>query len=337
MSNFHDAAPDLKVPSNFSKVNENYSTASLQSTHRRIQPYIHRTPVLTCQTLDGMSGASLFFKCENFQKMGAFKMRGAANAILQLDDKTRQKGVATHSSGNFAQALALSASMLGVKAFIVMPSNSPAVKKAAVKGYGGEIIECEPTLQAREDTLQDVVAKTGATFIHPFNDENVILGQGTAALELIADVPDLDFIISPVGGGGLLGGTALAAHFFSPKTTVIAAEPSGADDAWQSKQAGHIVPQTNPQTIADGLRTSLGDKTFPLIRDYVADIIRVEEQDIVEALRLLMERMKIVVEPSGAVPLAVLLKEKGRFSGKRVGIILSGGNVDLKTLGALFG
>jgi threonine dehydratase len=284
-----------------------------------------------------MSGAQLFFKCENLQKMGAFKMRGAANAILQLNAEARQKGVATHSSGNFAQALALSANMLGVKAYIVMPSNSPAVKKAAVKGYGGEIIECEPTLQAREDTLQKVVEQTGATFIHPFNDENVIMGQGTAALELLEEIPDLDVIISPVGGGGLLGGTALAAHFFSPTTTVIAAEPLGADDAWQSKNAGYIIPQSNPQTIADGLRTSLGDKTFPIIRDLVEDIVRVEEQEIVEALRLLMERMKLVVEPSGAVPLAALLKEKERFAGKRIGIILSGGNVDLKTLAAFFG
>ncbi|MCB0518313.1 MAG: pyridoxal-phosphate dependent enzyme [Lewinellaceae bacterium] len=308
----------------------------LLSAHRRIQPYIHRTPVLTCQTLDALSGATLFFKCENFQKMGAFKMRGAANAILQLSEGARQNGVATHSSGNFAQALSLAAKMLGVKAYIVMPSNSPEVKKAAVRDYGGEIIECEPTLQAREDTLQNVVNRTGATFIHPFNDDNVILGQGTAALELLEEIPDLDYIISPVGGGGLLGGTALAARFFSSGTIVTAAEPFGADDAWQSKQAGHIIPQTNPQTIADGLRTSLGDKTFPLVRDHVEAIIRVEEQEIVEALRLLMERMKIVVEPSGAVALAALLREKDKFSGQRIGIILSGGNVDLKTLGGLF-
>lgn len=309
---------------------------ALLQTHHRIRPYIHRTPVLTCQTLDRMSGASLFFKCENFQKMGAFKMRGAANAILCLSETARRQGVATHSSGNFAQALALSAKMLGVKAYIVMPSNSPAVKKAAVQEYGGEIIECEPTLQAREDTLQEVVRQTGATFLHPYNQEEVILGQGTAAMELLEDVESLDVMLAPVGGGGLIGGTALAAHFFSEKTKVIAAEPLGADDAWQSKKAGHIVPQTNPQTIADGLRTSLGDKTFPLIRDWVEKIIRVDEQEIVEAMRLLMERMKIVVEPSGAVPLAAVLKEKELFRDKRIGIILSGGNVDLKTLGGLF-
>ena len=318
-------------------MNKEMTREALLDTHCRIQPYIHRTPVLTCQTLDRMSGAALFFKCENSQKMGAFKMRGAANAILCLNVEARQKGVATHSSGNFAQALALSAKMLGVKAYIVMPSNSPAVKKAAVRDYGGEIIECEPNLQAREDTLQAVVERTGATFLHPYNQENVINGQGTAAMELLEEVENLDVMLAPVGGGGLIGGTALAARFFSPQTKVFAAEPFGADDAWQSKQAGHIIPQTNPQTIADGLRTSLGDQTFPLIRDFVEKIIRVEEQEIVEAMHLLMERMKIVVEPSGAVPLAAVLKEKNLFEGKRVGLILSGGNVDLKTLGGLFG
>ncbi len=305
------------------------------AAHTRIQPYIHRTPVLTCQTLDELAGATLFFKCENFQKMGAFKMRGAANAILQLSDEARQRGVATHSSGNFAQAIALSAQMLGIPAYIVMPSNSPAVKKAAVRGYGGEIIECEPTLAARESTLAEVVERTGATFIHPFNDDKVIMGQGTAALEFLQYVKDLDLLIAPVGGGGLVGGTALAAHYFSPKTKVWAAEPAGANDAWQSKQAGHIVPQTNPQTIADGLRTSLGDKTWPIIRDYVERIVLVEEDVILAALRLLIERMKIVVEPSGAVALAAVLKEKTALAGKRVGIILSGGNVDLKALTAL--
>ena len=308
-----------------------------QSAIERIQPYIHRTPVLTCQTLDQMSGATLFFKCENFQKMGAFKMRGAANAILQLTDVERQRGVATHSSGNFAQAMALSAQMLGIPAYIVMPSNSPEVKKAAVRGYGGEIIECEPTLAAREETLRQVVERTGAAFIHPFNDDNVIMGQGTAALELLQDVDNLDIIISPVGGGGLLAGTALAAHHFSPKTKTWAGEPTGANDAWQSKQAGKIIPQTNPQTIADGLRTSLGDKTWPIIRDLVERVVLVEEDEIIASLRLLMERMKIVVEPSGAVALAAVLKEKAALAGKRVGIILSGGNVDLKALASFFG
>lgn len=264
-------------------------------------------------------------------------MRGAANAILQLSDEAQQRGVATHSSGNFAQAIALTAQMLGIPAFIVMPSNSPEVKKAAVRGYGGEIIECEPTLAAREATLAQVVERTGATFIHPFNDDNVIMGQGTAALELLQEVENLDMVISPVGGGGLLAGTALAVSHFSPKTKVWAGEPAGADDAWQSKQAGHIIPQTNPQTIADGLRTSLGDKTWPIIRDHVERIVLVEETEIFDALRLLMERMKIVVEPSGAVALAAVLKEKIALKGKRVGIILSGGNVDLKALAGFFG
>lgn len=314
----------------------NYSKESLLETHRRIQPYIHTTPVMSSKTINRMVDAEVFFKCENFQKMGAFKMRGAANAILCLSDEARDKGVATHSSGNFAQAIALSAKMLGVKAYIVMPSNSPEVKKAAVRDYGGEVIECVPTLQAREDTLREVVARTGATFLHPYNQEEVIAGQATAAIEMIEELPDLDFILSPVGGGGLIGGTALAARFFSPETTVIAAEPFGADDAWQSKEAGTIVPQTDPQTIADGLRTSTGDKTFPLIRDYVDRIIRVEEEEIVEALRLLIERMKLVVEPSGAVPLAAVLKEKAHFQGKRIGIIISGGNVDLKMLAEIF-
>ncbi len=309
----------------------------MQAALARIQPYIHRTPVLTSQALDQMAGATLFFKCENFQKMGAFKMRGAANAILQLTEEQRQRGVATHSSGNFAQAMALAAQMLGIPAYIVMPSNSPEVKKAAVRGYGGEIIECEPTLAARETTLAQVVERTGATFIHPFNDGNVIIGQGTAALELLQDVENVDVIIAPVGGGGLLSGTALAARHFSPKTKVWAGEPKGADDAWQSKQSGKIIPQTNPQTIADGLRTSLGDKTFPIIRDYVESIVLVEEEEIIGALRLLMERMKIVVEPSGAVALAAVFKEKEALAGKRVGIILSGGNVDLKALAGFFG
>lgn len=269
--------------------------------------------------------------------MGAFKMRGAANAILQLTEEQRQRGVATHSSGNFAQAMALAAQMLGIPAYIVMPSNSPEVKKAAVRGYGGEIIECEPNLAAREATLAQVVERTGATFVHPFNDGNVIMGQGTAALELLQDVENLDVVIAPVGGGGLISGTALAAHHFSPESKVWAAEPQGANDAWQSKNEGKIVPQTNPQTIADGLRTSLGDKTFPIIRDYVERIVLVEEEEIIGALRLLMERMKIVVEPSGAVALAAVLKEKKVLAGKRVGVILSGGNVDLKALAGFFG
>ncbi|MEZ4957766.1 MAG: pyridoxal-phosphate dependent enzyme [Saprospiraceae bacterium] len=315
----------------------NLTAQDFLHTHQRILPYIHRTPVLTSETINRMSGAEVYFKCENFQKMGAFKMRGAANAILQLTDEQRAKGVATHSSGNFAQAVSLAAKKMGVKAYIVMPSNSPEVKKAAVRDYGGEITECIPTLQAREDTVQEVMVRTGATFLHPYNDWDVIAGQGTATMELIEEVPDLDVLIPPVGGGGLSSGAALAAHLFSPKTKVIGAEPHGADDAWRSLETGKIFLQTAPNTIADGLRTNLGDKTFAVLSQYMERIILVEEQEIVDALRLLMERMKIVVEPSGAVPLAALLKEKGQFTGQKVGILLSGGNVDLKQLGQLFG
>ena len=306
---------------------------ALVATHERIAAYVHRTPVLTCRSIDEWTGAELHFKCENFQKMGAFKMRGAVNALLQLPKEQLEKGVATHSSGNFAQALALSARMLGVKAYIVMPSNSPSVKKAAVRGYGGQIIECEPTLQAREDTLQQVVAKTGATFVHPFNDEQVILGQGTAAKELIEDAGPFDYLVAPVGGGGLCAGTALAARFLTKGTKTVGAEPLGADDAWQSMQAGRLIPQTNPQTIADGLRTSLGDKTFPVLYHLTESIVRVPETAIIEALRYIRERMKIGVEPSSAVALAAIKEDPTRFRGKRVGVILSGGNLDLTLLG----
>lgn len=309
---------------------------ALLDTHQRISPFIHRTPVLTSAAIDAISGATVFFKCENFQKMGAFKMRGGANAILQLTDEQRAKGVATHSSGNFAQAVALAAQKMGIPAYIVMPSSAPEVKKNAVKGYGGEVIECVPTLAARETTLAAVVARTGATPLHPYNHEDVILGQGTAALELLEDVPNLDYLLAPVGGGGLIAGTALAAHFFSEKTIVIGGEPMGADDAWQSLRAGKIIPQSGPDTIADGLLTSLGDQTFPIIQKYVERIIRVTDEEIVTALRLVLERMKIVIEPSCAVPLAAVLQAPETFSGKRVGIILSGGNVDLKRLGELF-
>ncbi|RXQ95907.1 pyridoxal-phosphate dependent enzyme [Ancylomarina salipaludis] len=308
------------------------SKENLLETHNRIKPYIHRTPILSSNLINEIAGAQLYFKCENFQKMGAFKMRGALNAVLQLSDEQKKCGVATHSSGNFAQALALAAKMQNIKAYIVMPENAPEVKKKAVKGYGGKIIECEANLEARETTLNKVVEETGATFLHPYNDYQVIQGQGTAAMELIEDYADLDFIIAPVGGGGLLAGTALAARHFSPKTKVIAGEPLGADDAWQSLEKGELIPQTNPKTIADGLLTSLGDKTFPLIQELVEKIIRVEEDEIVSAMRLIWERMKIIVEPSSAVALAAVLKEKDKFKGKKIGIILSGGNVDLGNL-----
>lgn len=305
---------------------------NLLETQHRIQKFIHRTPVMSSQLINEIAGAEIYFKCENFQKMGAFKMRGATNAILQLSEIEKEFGVATHSSGNFAQALALAAKAQGIKAYIVMPSNAPEIKKTAVKDYGGEIIECIPTLEARETTLNEVVNKTGAVFLHPYNDFDVIQGQATAAMELFEEHNDLNAIFAPVGGGGLLSGTALAAHYFSPNTKVVAGEPMGADDAWQSMQKGEIVPQTNPQTIADGLLTSLGDKTFPIIKEHIEEIIRVEENEIVAAMRLIWERMKLIVEPSSAVALAALIKEKKKYQGQKIGIILSGGNVELSKL-----
>jgi threonine dehydratase len=305
---------------------------SIREAYERIKPYIHRTPVLTSSSLNGIAGADLFFKCENFQKIGAFKIRGGMNAVLALSESERQNGVATHSSGNHAQAIAFAARQVGVKSYIVMPRTAPEIKKTAVAGYGAEIILCEPTLQSREDALMEVVERTGAAFIHPFNDYRVIAGQATCALELLEDVPDLDIVMAPVGGGGLLSGTALAVQYISPRTKVIAGEPAGADDAFRSLQAGSLQTNDSTRTIADGLMTSLGDKTFPLIRQYVEEIITVTDEQIIAAMRLIWERMKIIIEPSCAVPFAALLKEKEKFSGKRTGIILTGGNVDLGKL-----
>lgn len=304
----------------------------IRAAHARIQSFIHRTPILTSSAINEIAGCELFFKCENFQKVGAFKARGAANAVMKLTPQERAKGVATHSSGNHAAALARAASVAGIPSYIVMPCNAPEIKKKAVKGYGGEIIECEPNLKARETTLEEVVAKTGATFIPPYDFLDVIEGQATCALEFMEDQPDLDIIMAPVGGGGLLGGTALTAHYLNPNVEVIAGEPTGADDAFQSFHAGKIIPQTGPNTIADGLLTSLGKLNFELIQKYVDDILLATDPQIIEAMRLIYERMKIVIEPSCAVPLAALLANKGRFEGKKVGIILSGGNVDLGKL-----
>ncbi len=301
-------------------------------SHQRISPYIHRTPILTSQIINDISGAELFFKCENFQKMGAFKMRGATNAILQLSDEQKQKGVVTHSSGNFAQALALSAKSLGIKAYIVMPSNSPEVKKKAVKGYGGIITECEPTLEDRKKTAAQIQQEKGATFVHPYNDFNVILGNASAGKELLEEYPDLDLIIVPVGGGGLISGVALSAISFSNSCKVIGAEPYTVDDAYRSIQSGKIENNLTTDTIADGLKTLLGDITFNIIKNHVEKIIRVTEEEIVEAMHLIWERMKIIVEPSAAVTLAAILKSKAEFANKKVGLILSGGNVDLKNL-----
>jgi threonine dehydratase len=300
----------------------------IRSAHRRIVPYINKTPVMTCTTLDQMVGTRLFFKCENFQKAGAFKFRGACNAVLSLSDDEASLGVVTHSSGNHAAALSLAAKKRGIPARIVMPSNAPKVKVDAVRGYGGIITFCEPTLTSRESTAQLVIKETGAAFIHPYNDYRIIAGQGTAALELLEEIPDLDFLLAPVGGGGLLSGTAIAAKGLNPKIKVIGCEPKNADDAYRSIKAGRIIPSENPNTIADGLKTSLGDKTFPIIRNLVDDILLAAEGEIITAMRHILERMKIVVEPSAAVPVAVLLSKQLDVVGKKIGAILSGGNVD---------
>lgn len=308
------------------------SKASVQSAPQRIAAFIHQTPVLTSVSLNKIVGCDLYFKCENFQKMGAFKMRGASYAVDCLSEEAKQKGVATHSSGNFAQALALSAKKHGIKAHIVMPENSPKVKKAAVLGYGAEVTDCASNLAARESTLKEVVARTGATFIHPFNDWNVITGNSTCATELLQQVADLDYIVSPVGGGGLISGIALATHYLSPKTKVIGGEPMKADDAFRSLKAGHIVPVETPDTIADGLRTSLGEKTFTVISELVEEIICVSEEEIIAAMRLVWERLKIIIEPSSAVSLAAVIKKPSKFEGKRIGVVFSGGNVDVEKL-----
>lgn len=307
---------------------------SIIDAHERIKPYVHRTPVVTSQSIDDIAGCKIFFKCENLQKVGAFKARGAMNAALSLSEEERKKGIATHSSGNHAQAIARAGKMLGIKSYIVMPRTAPAIKKKGVQGYGGEIFECEPTLEARESTLAEVIKKTGANEIHPFNNYDVITGQATTAKELFEEQNNLDVIIAPVGGGGLLSGTAMTAKYFSPSTLVYAAEPQGADDAYRAMQSGKIE-KSQANSIADGLLTSLGDKTFPIIKENVKAVITVSDQEIIEAMRLIWERMKLIVEPSGAVPLAAVLKSKEEFAGKKVGIIFSGGNVDLEKVAKL--
>ncbi len=301
-------------------------------TYERVKPWVHRTPVLTSTYLNEITGASLFFKCENFQKMGAFKMRGAVNAIQNLSDEQKNHGVVTHSSGNFGQAVALAAQKLGITAFIVMPENAPFVKKEAVKNYGGHVILCPSTMKDREETSQQVIKEKGATFLHPSNDMDVILGNSTATLELLEDHPELEVIIPPVGGGGLLAGTALAAHYYGMNCSVIGAEPIRVNDAYRSLLSGKIETNSSSETVADGLRTQLGDKNFPIIKSLVKEIICVEEEEIIQAMRLIWERMKIIIEPSCAVPLAAVLKEKEKFKNKKVGILLSGGNVDLSNL-----
>ncbi len=304
----------------------------IQKAHTRIEKFIHRTPVLTSTAINAITGADIYFKCENFQKVGAFKFRGACNAVFSLNDQQASQGVCTHSSGNHAAALALAAQIKGIPAYIVMPENAPEIKKKAVEGYGAKITFCKPTLQARETSLKQVAQKTGALEIHPYNNMEVICGQGTAAKELIEDSGQFDFILCPIGGGGLLSGTAITAKAINPDGKVIAAEPEGADDAFRSFHANKLIPSVDPKTIADGLLTSVGEINFRIIQRKTDEIVTVTERGIIRAMRLVWERMKIIIEPSSAVPLAAILENKVDVAGKKVGIILSGGNVDLGKL-----
>jgi threonine dehydratase len=306
--------------------------ATIRAAHARIRPHVHRTPVLSSRSLDAVAEATLFFKCENLQKIGAFKARGACNAVFSLDEDQAGRGVVTHSSGNHGAAVAWAAGRRGIPAWVVMPENSAQVKKAAVQGLGATVRFCAPTLEARDTICAALQAETGATLIHPYDDWCVIAGQGTAALELLEQVPDLDALITPVGGGGLLSGTAIAARGIKPSLGVYGAEPAGADDAWRSLRSGHIIPQTDPRTIADGLRSSLGHKTFAVLSTCVDAIGTTSEEAIVRAMRLTWDKLKLVIEPSSAVPLAALLERKLPVAGRRVGIVLSGGNVDLDRL-----
>lgn len=304
----------------------------LRETRERISPHLHRTPVLKSQKLNELSGAELYFKCENFQKTGSFKARGATNAILSLSEEERSKGVATHSSGNHGQALAWAAQKLGISCHVIMPENAPAVKVAAVKGYGATVHLCAPNLAARESGLKAVQKDFGCVFIPPYDHPHIIAGQASAAAELLEDQSNLDLVMAPVGGGGLLAGTALSTHYYAPRAQVIAGEPAGADDAFRSFYGGERIASHIPNTIADGLLTTLGEHNFPIIQDLVSEIITVDDDEIIDAMRLIYERLKIVIEPSCAVPFAAVLQQKERFKNRRIGIILSGGNVDLAKL-----
>lgn len=308
------------------------SYKQVDKAHIRVRQYAHRTPILSSASINRITGAKLLFKCENFQKVGAFKFRGAINAVMSLSDGAAGRGVATHSSGNHAAALALAARKRGIDAYVVMPENAPDIKKKAVAGYGATIYFCKPTLKARESALAEVIAETGATEIHPYDNSDVISGQGTAAKELLEDEGDLDLVLAPVGGGGLLAGTALSVSHLSPGTKLIGCEPEGADDAYRSFLKGEIVPSNNPKTIADGLLTSLGNRNFAIIKEKVEQIVTVSEDSIVEAMRLVWERMKIVIEPSSAVPLGAILEGKIDPRNQKIGIIISGGNLDLENL-----
>jgi threonine dehydratase len=300
--------------------------------HTRISPYIHKTPVLTSTYFNELTGAELFFKCENFQKAGAFKVRGASNAVFGLSDEMAEKGVATHSSGNHALSLSYAAGRRGIPCYVVMPRTAPEAKKAAVRGYGGIITECEPSTTSREEVFADVQARTGAEFVHPYNDSRVIAGQATCSRELLNQVEALDTVIAPIGGGGMISGTCLTLSNVAPGVEIIAAEPEQADDAYRSFKAGHIIADDAPHTIADGLKVPLKELTWHFVSNYVDDILTASEEEIVDAMKLTWQRMKLVMEPSCAVPLATILKNKDKFKGKRVGVVVTGGNVDLASL-----
>lgn len=297
-----------------------------------LKPYIHRTPVMSSHLLNELTGCELYFKCENFQKTGSFKIRGAMNAVLSLSAEEKAKGIVTHSSGNFAQAVAYAGKRLGIKATIVMPENVVPAKRDAVIGYGAEIIYSGNMPMDREKKCDEVIAQTGASFIHPSNDIRVILGHSSAAIELISDAENLDYVFTPLGGGGLISGISIGFKNFSPNTKIIGGEPLGADDAWQSLKAGKIIPQTGPNTIADGLRTSLGDVTFPIIQEHISEIVRVSEDEIINAMRLIWQRLKITAEPSSSVAFAAVLQKSAELKNKKIGILVSGGNLNLSSL-----
>ncbi len=302
------------------------------AAHERVKPYIHRTPILTSRFINELAGCSLFFKCENLQKAGAFKVRGASNAVFGLSEEKARKGVATHSSGNHALSLSYAAGRRGIPCHVVMPRTAPQAKKDAVRGYGGVITECEPSTTSREEVFARVQAETGADFVHPYNDPRVIAGQATCSKEMIEDLGALDAVIAPIGGGGMISGTCLTLSTIAPRTKIYAAEPQEADDAYQSFKQGHIVAYDAPVTVADGLKVPLKERTWHFVSRYVTDILTATEEEIVDAMRLTWARMKIVMEPSSAVPLATILKNRDVFAGQRVGVIITGGNVDLDTL-----
>lgn len=304
----------------------------VKAARERIQPYINRTPVLTSSYMNGLTGADLYFKCENFQKAGAFKVRGACNAVFGLSEEQAKKGVATHSSGNHALSLTYAAGRRGISAKVVMPRTAPEAKKAAVRGYGGTVVECEPSITAREAGLREVIEETGADFVHPYNDPRVIAGQATCALEMVEEAGPFDIVIAPIGGGGMISGSCLTLSNIAPETKIYAAEPQAADDAARSLKAGEIISYDAPQTVADGLKVPLREYTWHFVSNHVTDILLASEEEIVSAMRLTWQRMKIVIEPSCAVPLATILKNPDIFAGKKVGVILTGGNVDLDKL-----